>query len=133
MHNDNKGIQKINRYFKKFISSNKRSAYFEEPEATIIKNMEQLDEVPFDSDWNYLMTLVQLIESMYCHHGFISDRNYFRFDIPKDRSVQDKGPTKMEAIYSCCYQALNENWKEGIAPPFNRGGEPFDLYDINSE
>lgn len=130
MFSDTKEKQEINRYFKIFVTTHMSGYYFDEPEATIIKNMEQLDEVPFDSDWNFLMTLVQLIEKKYCYQGFVSDRNYFRFEIEDHRFIQDKGPTKMDAIYSCCLNTLINYWKEEKAPFFYQGGEPFDLDDL---
>jgi hypothetical protein len=130
MINKDKAPNEINRYLKKFVLTYMKGSYLNEPEATIIKNMEQLDEVPFDSDWNYLMTLVQLIEDLYAHGGFVSDRNYFRFETGKYQHIQDKGINKMDATYSCCVQALIKNWKEEKAPPFSRGAEPFDIDDL---
>lgn len=102
-------------------------------QATIFKNIHQLDEVPFDSDWNYLMFLVQLIEEQFGFDGFVSESNYFRFqgeNSGKYHRIQDKQPTKMEAIYSCCVLAVKEYWKEGNAIPYSQGGEPFDIYDL---
>lgn len=128
----NNDYQEVNRYLKKFILSNEASS-FDEIQATIFKKIHQLDEVPFNSDWNYLMILVQRIEEQFGFDEFVSESNYFRFQSGNSgeyQSIQDKQPTKMEAIYSCCVLAVKEYWKEGKAIPYSRGGEPFDINDL---
>lgn len=130
MFNDTKEKREINRYFKIFVTTHISDSYFDEPESTIMGNIKQLDEIPFDSDWNYLMTLVQLIEDLYAHRGFVSDRNYFRFELGNEEFIQDKGPTKIDAIYSCCLNTLINYWKAENAPPFYLGCEPFDKDDL---
>ena len=132
MMNDtrSKEIYEINQYFHKFVSQHKDYFHFDDIAVRIGKQIENIPNVPFDSDWNYLMTLVQLIEEIYCHHGFISDRNYFGFHTETGQNIQDKGDTKMDAIYSCCHKALKEYWKEETAPLFSRGVEPFDEDDF---
>lgn len=122
--------QEINRYFQKFILSSQSYCHIDEPHTNIRKNIEHLHDVPFNSDWNYLMTLVQIIENKYCRMGFASQDNYFRFELGDYKSIQDKGMTKMDAIYSCCYRTLKEYWKEDIAPPFHGGAEPFDPNEL---
>ena len=126
--NDNrsKEIYEINQYFHKFVSQHKGYAHFDELALSIGKQIEKIPNVPFDSDWNYLMTLVQLIENVYCNNGFESRDNYFGFHTENGQNIQDKGETKMDAIYSCCHRALKEYWKEETAPSFSRGVEPFD-------
>jgi len=127
--------QEINRYFQKFILLPQNHCHIEnhcnidEPHANIRKKIEQLHNVPFNSDWNYLMTLVQIIENKFCRMGFVSEDNYCRFEFGDYKSIQDKGMTKMDAMYSCCYRTLKAYWKEEIAPPFHRGAEPFDPAD----
>ena len=123
-----KEIYEVNKYFGKFVTQNANS--FDDFVLKIVKQIESNPNPPFDSDWNYLMTLVQLIEEMYCRQGFISDRNYFGFHTESGKNIQDKGETKMDAIYSCCHRALKEFWKEDPAPYFPRGCEPFDIDDF---
>jgi len=131
-YNQSNKTKEINQYFKKFILSHTDYFHSDELDTKIRKKLEKLSNVPFDSDWNYLMYLVQLIENMYSPFGvdgFVSKDNYFRFEFGDGERIQDKGITKMDAIYKCCYRALSAYWKGEVSPSFKLGGEPFDLDD----
>ena len=125
-NNHSKELNEINQYFRKFVSHYKDYIHFDEITFRIAKQIANTPGAPFDSDWNYLMTLVQLIEVIYCRHGFISQDNYFRFELENNERIQDKGSNKMDAIYSCCHRVLKEYWKDEAAPHLNRGCEPFE-------
>lgn len=129
--NNYEEIYVINQYFGKFVLQHIGS--FDEIALKIAKQIENNHNAPFDSDWNYLMTLVQLIENRYCTNGFESADNYFGFHTETCQNIQDKGETKMDAIYSCCHRALKEFWKDEPAPFFPRGCEPFDKEDFPSD
>ena len=121
-------ILKNNQYFKKFMLSHRNFT-----DGTISKkDFKAQVNIPFDTDWNYLMMLVCTIEDHFQVSEFVSSHNYFRFAFENRRNVQDKQPTKFEAIYSCCYEMLREFWKQEKAPVplFSRGGEPFDENDM---
>jgi hypothetical protein len=85
--------------------------------------------INFNSDWNYLMSLLEIIEENEPVEKMICDKNYFKLQaIKDDSSVQDKGSTKMEAIFHVCIQFLSTHWK--MAPYNTRTSEPFDKEDL---
>lgn len=118
---------KNNQYFKKFLLLH---GDFLDSKISK-KDFESQLNIPFDTDWNYLMMLVCTIEDFFKVSEFVSHRNYFRFAL-RETNVQDKRSRKFEAIYSCCYKFLNEYWKQEEAPLplFELGGEPFDEIDL---
>ena len=123
-----KEIIEINSYFKNFLMEHIDGFSKESSRETVngIGNQENID---FSKDWNYLILLMETIEHVYDFKSIVTEKNYFRFEFHDGENIQDKGSTKIEALYSCIYQTLRKFW--GRNPPnFNRGVEPFDEIDL---
>lgn len=120
----------INKYFREFIIEYRNSFFSDDISKKIIKEIVSNSNVEFDSNWNYLMVLTEIIETVFEIESICIEKNYCRFDFSDDRRVQDKAPNKLGAIFSCCFQTLEENWTSRKAPKFSRGVEPFDLDEL---
>lgn len=127
MHSNNSEIKEINLYFKKFVSQYD-DFYFDVQLNATIKKINNETETDFSENWENLIALMEIIERIYNVKSIVTENNYFRFEF-HDGNIQDKGVTKIDALYSCCYKTLKKYWSETI-PNFNRGLEPFDLDDL---
>ena len=125
-------IQKINDYFKTFVLEHRNAVSFDEILNKNIIKIETTLNVNFHNNWEYLMTLTLIIEKVYNVQSIVTEDNYFRFELTNDERIQDKGSTKIEALFSCCYQVL-EKYNIEKLPYFNRGSEPFDLEDFDEK
>jgi hypothetical protein len=76
------------------------------------------------------MLLTETIEGVFNVRKISLESNYCRFEFHDGYRIQDKAMNKFRALYSCCYQTLDEKWTNHKAPEFDRGSEPFDLEDI---
>lgn len=128
MFSTKKEITAINSYFKKFLVQH-RDEYSDELFKETVAKIESEGNTDFLKNWNNLMILLETIERIYDVKSIITERNYFRIEFHDNQNVQDKGSTKIEALFGCCYQILEKYWKEK-APYFNRGFEPFDEIDL---
>ena len=124
----NQELEKINAYFKDFIIEHKGYTSFDTVLEENIKIIEAKSKPTFHKSFDNLTSLMLIIEKVYNIESIITHRNYYRFEFPNNKRIQDKGSTKMDALFSCCYQTLEKYWKTE-APYFNRGVEPFDLDD----
>ena len=125
-------IQQVNQYFKRFIS-NKRNSFFlsEDVHHKNVEKIQKLSDVHFESNWNYLMALVQSIEDAYSLTVMRCQDNYCSFEFANHYRIQDKGMTKMEAIYNCCFRTLSELWNEEPSLNMKSNIEPFDEDDLS--
>ena len=122
-------LKAINSYFREFVLLNKNNGYFYGPIEESLKKIEAEKEIDFNLRWEYLIVLMTIVEKVYDVKSIITERNYFRFEFHNDQNIQDKGETKIDALFSCCYQTLKKYWNVK-APFFNRGVEPFDSTDF---
>lgn len=124
-------IKTVNKYFKKFVIENYNNIYFaKKKQQEYVNNILQRKSIHFESDWNYLMTLVEIIEHMFSVREINIAKNYCCFEFENDIRIQDKGMSKINAIYNCCFQALTELWKEELTPFEQKYVEPFDYVDL---
>jgi hypothetical protein len=124
-------IKTVNNYFQNFVIEYQSDIYFSDKiQQKYVINIAQGKEVHFDSNWNYLMTLVEIIEQVYSVREITLQNNYCCFVLDNDCRIQDKGFTKLDAIYNCCFQVLNEYWKEEATPVVQKFVEPFDEEDL---
>lgn len=119
----------INSYFKEFVLQHS-DYFFDELLDKTIKKIESEIETDFCRNWENLIALMQIIERTYNLKSIITENNYYRFEFHDAENIQDKGATKIDALFSCCYQTLKRYWNEN-APYFNRGVEPFDISDFD--
>ncbi len=122
-------IKAINSYFKDFVLQHNDS-FFDELLDKTIKKIETEYETDFSENWENLTALMQVIERVYNLKSIITESNYYRFEFLNDENIQDKGATKIEALFSCCYQTLKKYWSEN-APNYNNGVEPFNISDFD--
>jgi hypothetical protein len=130
MKTNNIEINEINKYFREFILENRDSFFYDEISKQSIKKIESKPDAEFHSNWNFLMLLTEIIESVFNVHGISLESNYCRFEFQNGYRIQDKAMNKFGALYSCCYQTLDEKWTNHKAPEFDRGSEPFDLDEL---
>lgn len=123
-------IKAINSYFKDFVLQHNDS-FFDEVLDKSIKKIETENETDFSENWENLIVLMQIIERVYNLKSIITEKNYYRFEFLNSENIQDKGATKIEALFSCCYQTLKKYWNEK-APNYNNGVEPFDISDFDN-
>lgn len=125
-------IHQLNNYFREFVVAN--TNYFHSDQKSdafymILKN----ETIPFNRSWDYLMIVVEIIESKWGEWGRTKiemHNNVARFELGENKVFQNKGITKLEALYSCCFEALEELWKDKT-PPFKYSShEPFDEIDL---
>lgn len=121
-------IKAINSYFKEFVLQH-NDYFFDELLDKIIKKIESEIETDFSENWENLIAVMQIIERVYTLQSIITENNYYRFEFLNSENIQDKGATKIEALFGCCYQTLRKHWNKN-APYFNRGFEPFDISDF---
>lgn len=127
---DEEKIKNLNKYFKDFVLAHKDSFYQEEYERNTVENIQKNDDVPFHNNWNYLMIIVQIIEKKWHLEKIETHDNWVRFSLTDSDAFQDKGMTKIEAFYLCCFRILEHMWKEQ-QPPFDlENHEPFDEFDL---
>jgi CRISPR/Cas system CSM-associated protein Csm2 small subunit len=131
MFSTNEEIEAINSYFKQFVLQHNDS-FFDEVLDKTIKKITNQDKPDFRQNWENLIALMQIIERVYNLKSIITEDNYYRFEFHNNDNIQDKGVTKIEALYSCCYQTLKKYWNDN-APYFNRGAEPFDVSDFDND
>jgi len=130
--NNSVQIQEINQYFKRFISKNRNGFFLsEDVHFKNVERIQKLSDVHFESNWNYLMALVQSIEDAYSLTEMRSQNNYCSFEFANHYHIQDKGMTKMDAIYNCCFRTLNELWNEEPSLNLKIHIEPFDEDDLS--
>ncbi|MBS1775986.1 MAG: hypothetical protein IPK18_00520 [Sphingobacteriales bacterium] len=129
MFSTNKEIKAINLYFKEFVLQH-NDYFFDKHLEKTIKKIESETETDFSENWENLIALMQIIERTYNLKAIITENNYYRFEFHNAENIQDKGATKIDALFSCCYQTLRKYWNEN-APYFNRGVEPFDISDFD--
>lgn len=122
-------IKTINSYFKEFVLQH-NDYFFDEQLDKTIKKIATETETDFSENWENLIAVMQIVERVYDLKSIITENNYCRFEFLNDENIQDKGATKIEALFSCCYQTLKKYWNEN-APYFNRGVEPFDISDFD--
>lgn len=124
----NQELEKINAYFKDFVIENRYCYSFDTVLEENIKKIIDKTQPTFHKSWDELTTLMLIIEEVYNVKSIITEKNYYRFEFQNNKRIQDKGSTKIDALFSCCYRTLEKYWKTE-APYFNRGVEPFDLDD----
>ncbi|HET9571652.1 MAG TPA: hypothetical protein VFP20_09630 [Bacteroidales bacterium] len=130
--NNSVQIQEMNQYFKRFISKNQNSFFLsEDVHRKNVEKIQKLSDVHFESNWNYLMALVQSIENTYSLTEMRCQNNYCSFEFANNYRIQDKGMTKIEAIYNCCFRTLNELWNEEPSLNLKSYIEPFDEDDLS--
>lgn len=120
----------INKYLREFVIAHNdffREADFEKN--TIIK-IQKRENIPFHKNWEYLMVLVQLIENKWKLEKIETCDNWVKFSSNHFDNIQDKGMTKMEAFYLCCFKTLTKLWKEQKPPLIYENHEPFDEIDL---
>lgn len=116
-------IQAVNNYCKEFLLGHKEMMFNYEIE-DVIKEMSGKDNLDFTSDWKYLMILVQTLEIVFEIKSIVIEDNYCRFEFKTLEPIQDKGRTKKQAVFQCCYRALDILWNKP-APVYEFGSEPF--------
>ena len=125
-------IKIANTYCQQFIIKNQNYIYFcDKIKQKYVNNILKGNEIHFDSNWNYLMTLVQIIEEVYSVREVRMQTNYCIFEFNNDIRIQDKGMTKMNSIYNCCLRILNERWIVEINTLIESKVEPFDVLDLS--
>lgn len=122
-------IKAVNSYFKEFVLQH-NDYFFDEQLDKTIKKIAIEKETNFNENWDSLIALMQIIERVYNLKSIITENNYYRFEFHKEENIQDKGATKIEALFSCCYQTLRKYWNKN-APYFNSGVEPIDINDFD--
>lgn len=122
-------LNEINSYLKEFILQHKEYSFDELLNKTV-KNIESENEIDFSENWENLIALMQIVERVYNLKSIITESNYYKFEFHNDENIQDKGATKIEALFSCCYQTLKKYWKKDV-PTFNNGVEPFGISDFD--
>lgn len=124
-------IKKANKYLQKFVIEHQNNIFFSDKiQQKYVISIARGKEVHFDSNWNYLMTLVEIIEQVYSVREITLQNNYCCFELDNDYRIQDKGFSKLEAIYNCCFRVLKEFWKEEAIPLVQKVIEPFDEEDL---
>ncbi len=114
MSSTNNHINETDSYFKRFAIQHKDYLIFDELSEKTIAIIESEIQTNFTSNWRNLIVLMQIIERVYKLKSIITEENYFRFEFRDDENIQDKGATKIDALYSCCYQTLRKYWKEDV-------------------
>lgn len=113
---------KTNNYLKSYIENLK------EDSLNFYETIEEIKNDPkpeFQKNWNYLMTLVSVLEKEFRITNIINHENYTRFEFD-DINIQDKAITKIESIYLVCVKTLNKYWKKYEGIEELHLGEPFD-------
>lgn len=128
MFSTNEEIKAINTYFREFVLQ-QNDYFFDEILGKTIKKIASDTETEFSQNWENLIALMQIIERVYNLKSIVTEDNYYRFEFHNDENIQDKGPTKIDALFSCCYQTIKKYW-DRKAPYFNRGVEPFGVDDF---
>ncbi len=119
----------INEYFREFVINHKDVVSFDEHCSKWIREIEQNNSTVFHNNWNYIMVLVQIIERLYSVCKIITSDNYVGFEM-QDVTIQDKGPTKLDAYYIVCFKTLQRYWIEGQTTERYKNCEPFDEHDL---
>lgn len=128
MNQKNQTIYRLNLYLTEYVSE--KSTHHTSIKDIFDKPLQEGEIINFHSDWNYLMSLLEMIEANTPVKKTICDRNYFKIQAANDEeSIQDKGTNKLEAIFKVCVQFLSANWKK--APIDTRTNEPFDKDDLS--
>ena len=127
MNQDKQTINKLNWYLTEYVSEkNSQNTSIKD---IFDKPLQEGEIINFHSDWNHLMSLLEIIEANNPIENTICDRNYFKIQATSDdASIQDKGINKLEAIFKVCVQFLSANWRK--APIDTRSIEPFDKDDL---
>ncbi|MFN3760162.1 MAG: hypothetical protein ACK4SF_13210 [Algoriphagus aquaeductus] len=117
---------KINKYIKLYFERlNINSSNFDNINGTILEI--KTDPNPeFHKKWNYLMTLVSVLESEFQIRNIVNHDNYTRFEFDKI-NIQEKGVTKIESFYLVCVNTLNKYWKKYEGIEELHLSEPFDI------
>ena len=124
-------IKTVNNYFQNFVIANQSDIYFPDKiQQKYVINIAQGKEVHFESNWTYLMALLESIEKIHSIWEIKIANNYCCFELENGIRIQDKGTSKMNAIYNCCFRILNEFWKEEAIPVEQKFVEPFDEEDL---
>ena len=122
----------LNSYFREFVLSHK-DFLSDEPEGDAMYKILKYETIAFDRSWAYLMVVVEIIEKKWGIGGYTKIEmhdNCVRFELGEYNIFQDKRWTKREALYSCCFQALEKLWKDR-EPPFKySSNETFDDIDL---
>ncbi len=122
--------KEINKYFRDFIITHNDFFSNVNPEKNTVIKIQKRENIPFHNKWEFLMVLVQLIESKWSLEKIETRDNWVRFSFNNFDGIQDKGMTKIEAFYLCCFKILSRLWKEH-KPPFEyENHEPFDEIDL---
>lgn len=127
---DEKKRKILNKYFKNFVLAQKDSFYQEDYERITIENIQKNDDIPFHENWDYLMMIVQVIENIWHLEKIETHDNWVRFSFTDFDTFQDKGRTKIDAFYLCCFRVLEHMWKEQNLPFAYENHEPFDEIDL---
>lgn len=124
-------IKAVNFHFKKFVLE--KNHYSSDTELNkLIDKISKDNEADFSKNWENIICLTQMIENVYNVKSIVTEDNYFRFEFNNNENIQDKGETKIEALFGCCYKTLKKYWNEK-APNLNNGIEPFDLEEFEEE
>lgn len=103
---------KINKYFRKFVIKYCNRIGFDEIPNNIISEIKTNEKIDFISDWNYMTTLIILVEKIFEVNEILTRDNYVRFELAKNIIYQDKGMNKLDAFNNCIYHLLTEEWDE---------------------
>ena len=128
---DSKEIKALNNYFREFVlAHNYCSPWSQDSMNRTFEKIQKQKNTPFHSSWDYLMIVVEIIEEEWGFEKIIIQANWVRFISDKFGTFQDKGSSKIEALYLCCFRILTELWKEQKPPFVYKSHEPFDDIDL---
>lgn len=128
MNQDKQTINKLNWYLTEYVSE--KRTHNTSIKDIFDKPLQEGEIINFHSDWNYLMSLLEIIEVNHLIENTICSRNYFKMQPTNDdASIQEKGVNKLEAVFKVCVQFLSANWK--TAPIDTRSIAPFDKDDLS--
>ena len=76
------------------------------------------------------MTLVQVIEPVYSVRAIKVVVNNYYIEFENDIQIQDKGMSKMDAIYNCSFRTLCKFCEEETTLFIQKTLEPFNKKDL---
>lgn len=123
-------IKVINKYFRDFTIAHSDFFRNDDYENNLLLKIQKKENIPFHKNWEFIMILVQIIEKKWQLEKIETHDNWVRFSFDNGGGIQDKGMTKIEAFYLCCFKIIAKLWKEH-KPPFSyQNMEPFDEIDL---
>jgi len=129
MGNINAEMENINVFLKKILIESEDDYFLTDKQKIIFTKLKQDKKANFNSDWNYLMLLINYLEQKYQISKIEISTNYCRFEFGDELAEQDKGMELIDAVFSVCYKTI-ERFSKDETPKFSRGVEPFDEIDL---